>query len=58
MMQPIKKLSVTIKQANDLTGLSVRKIYNLISEGKLQSITVGRRRLILFESLEKLLTAK
>jgi excisionase family DNA binding protein len=48
-------LSVTIKQAVEATGLSVRKLYNLIAEGKLKSVPVGRRRLILWESLEELL---
>jgi excisionase family DNA binding protein len=57
-VQTMKKLSVTIKQTNELTGLSIRKIYDLICEGKLKSVTVGRRRLILYESLEKLLAAK
>jgi excisionase family DNA binding protein len=52
----MKKLSVTMKGASDATGLSVRKLYELIAEGKLKSKTVGRRRLILWESLEQLLS--
>jgi excisionase family DNA binding protein len=51
----VKKLSVTLKQASEATGLSVRKLYQLIGEGKLKSKTVGRRRLIIWQSLEELL---
>jgi excisionase family DNA binding protein len=50
-----QKLSMTLKQAREATGLSVRTLYNLISAGKLQSVRVGRRRLILAKSLEELI---
>jgi excisionase family DNA binding protein len=54
-VREMKKLSVTLKQATEATGLSVRKLYNLIAEGRLKSVAVGRRRLILWDSLEELL---
>lgn len=54
----MKKLSVTMAQASEATGLSVRKLYGLIAEGKLKSTTVGRRRLILWDSLEAMLLGK
>lgn len=51
-----QKLSMTLKQANEATGLSIRKLYDLIAAGKLQSVRVGRRRLVLAKSLEELVT--
>ena len=49
------KLSVTLKQASEVSGLSIRKLYDLIAEGKLKSVRVGRRRLVLYRSLEELI---
>jgi excisionase family DNA binding protein len=54
----MQKITVTLKQANELSGLSIRKLYDLIAQQKLKSITVGRRRLILYKSLEQLLIGK
>lgn len=54
----MQKISLTLKQASETSGLSVRKLYDLIAEKKLQSVTVGRRRLILYKSLEELLIGK
>jgi excisionase family DNA binding protein len=51
----MKRLSGTLKQATEASGLSTRKLYDLIASGNLESTTVGRRRLIIWESLEKLL---
>ena len=50
-----RKLSVTLKQASEVSGLSIRKLYDLIAEGKLKSVRVGRRRLVLYKSLEELI---
>jgi len=36
-------------------GLSRTTLYKLLAEGRLQSVRVGRRRLILRDSLESLL---
>ena len=52
------KISMTMRQASETTGLSVRKLYDLIGEGKLLSVTVGRRRLVIAKSLEELLLGK
>jgi excisionase family DNA binding protein len=51
----IAALSLTLRQASEVTGLSVRKLYELIGEGKLASVTVGRRRLVIAKSLEELI---
>jgi excisionase family DNA binding protein len=49
-------IAVTVDDAQHLTGLGSTKIYELIQQGKLRSVTVGRRRLILSESIKTLLT--
>jgi excisionase family DNA binding protein len=42
---------VTVPEAIRLTGLGRTKIFELIREAKLKSVTVGRRRLIRFDSI-------
>jgi excisionase family DNA binding protein len=54
----MQKISLTLKQATEISGLSIRKLYDLIAKDKLKSVTVGRRRLVLYESLEELLLGK
>jgi excisionase family DNA binding protein len=49
-------LTYTMKNASAQTGLSVRKLYDEISAGRLKSATVGRRRLVDAESLKQLVT--
>lgn len=46
-----ERVSCTIAEACAATGLGRTKLYMLIDEGVLASITVGRRRLIVMESL-------
>jgi hypothetical protein len=49
-------LSYTLKDASRESGLSVRKLYALIGQNRLQSTLVDRRRLVLADSLKQLLT--
>lgn len=51
------KITVSIKEAVEMSGLSRTTIYSLLSEGKIQSVTIGRRRLIKVDSLHELLEA-
>jgi len=56
--QPISApamLSVRVSDAMRLTGIGKTKMFELISNGTLQTTLVGRRRLILYESLRKLI---
>ncbi|HLI30352.1 MAG TPA: helix-turn-helix domain-containing protein [Terriglobia bacterium] len=53
-----EKLSLTLGEASSHTGLSQRTIYNLIAAGKLRSTKIGKRRLVLYDSLEALITGK
>lgn len=51
----LKPLTVPVKTACEISGLGVTSIYELMNAGKLQSTTIGRRRLIIYSSLEALL---
>lgn len=48
-------ISVTVKRACAITGLSHTTIYKLIGLGKLRSVKIGRRTLISYNSLRGLL---
>ncbi|MDE2183694.1 MAG: excisionase family DNA-binding protein [Alphaproteobacteria bacterium] len=46
-----ERISCTVAEACAATGLGRTKLYMLIDEGVLASVTVGRRRLIVVDSL-------
>jgi excisionase family DNA binding protein len=48
-------LTVSVKTACEMSGLGTRKIWELLADGTLQSVHVGRRRLISYDSLRGLL---
>lgn len=48
-------LAVRISDATRLTGIGKTKLFELIAEGKLETSCIGRRRLILYSSLKRLL---
>jgi hypothetical protein len=50
--QPI---TVTVATARKLSGLGSTTIWALIKAGRLQTVRIGRRRLVIFGSLEKML---
>lgn len=50
-----KPLAVTIDDTSKITGLGNTMIYELINQGRLKSVAVGRRRLVLYSSIEELL---
>jgi excisionase family DNA binding protein len=51
---PQKPLAVTIPVALNITGIGRTKFYQLIKNGTIESIRIGRRRLINYASLERL----
>jgi len=51
-----RPLTVTVKTARKLSGLGYTKIWELIKDQKLTTVSVGRRRLIIYASLEQLLS--
>lgn len=48
-----KPLSYSISGLCEASGLGRSKVYSLIADGTLQTITVGGRRLIIGESVER-----
>ncbi len=55
--QDIKPITVTIETAIRLSSIKRTKMYQLIKEGRLKTVTIGRRRLVLYRSLEELANA-
>ncbi|WP_431309704.1 excisionase family DNA-binding protein [Bradyrhizobium iriomotense] len=46
-----QRLTCTVAEACEATGLGRTKIYELIGDGRVTTTTVGRRRLIIVQSL-------
>ena len=53
----IEPVTVTIPVAVQISGLGRTKLYELLGQKKIKSITVGRRRLVFYASLKSFLTA-
>ena len=51
----VQRLTCTISEACEMTGLGRTKLYELIGDGRLATTTVGRRRLVVVRSLLSLL---
>jgi hypothetical protein len=51
-----KPVAVSVNATCDMGGWGRTRCYELIREGKLKSVVVGRKRLVLVESIEALLT--
>lgn len=49
-------ITVTVPEALRLSGLGRTKVYELIGNGTLKTVQIGRRRLVVFASLEALAT--
>ena len=52
-----KPLAVTVKKACSLLGIGNTKMWELIKDRKVKTVTIGRRRLIVYSSLEALISA-
>ncbi len=53
-----QRLTCTIAEACEATGLGRSKLYELIGKGCLETTTIGRRRLLLVRSLRALLAVE
>jgi hypothetical protein len=53
-----KPLTVTVREAERLSGLGKVSLYKLMNNGVLMSRMIGRRRLIEYSSLEALLIGR
>ncbi|MBR0749446.1 helix-turn-helix domain-containing protein [Bradyrhizobium japonicum] len=49
-----ERLSCTVDEACTVTGLGRTKLYELIGSGQLVTTTIGRRRLVIVQSLLQL----
>ena len=47
-------LLVTVQEARKLIGIGTTKLYELINEGRLEVVKIGRRTMVRFESLKRL----
>ena len=52
-LTPTRPLAVSTHEAARLAGVGRTKIYDALGSGTLKSLKIGKRRLILFESLQK-----
>lgn len=50
-------ITVTVKDACQMSGLGKTKLYELIGNGTIETTTIGRRRLINVDSLKTALAA-
>jgi hypothetical protein len=57
-MQTTKPLAVTVKSACKLIGIGHTTMWGLIKTGRVKTVSIGRRRLVLYASLESLLTSE
>ncbi len=55
-VESVPRKSYTVKETEQITGLSHTTVHGLIKDGKLESVMIGRRRLIRADSLERLLS--
>ena len=57
-MKPVEEapqqLTVSIKHAADLIDVNKRTMWRLIADGSIETIKVGRRRLVIYKSLQQL----
>jgi excisionase family DNA binding protein len=57
-MKPVEeapqRLTVSIKHAADLIDVNKRTMWRLIADGRIETIKVGRRRLVTYKSLQQL----
>ena len=56
-MNSVSKITCSIKEATELTGLGKTTIYSLLAQGKITSTHIGTKRLIHVDSLRRLLEA-
>jgi excisionase family DNA binding protein len=48
-----RPLAVTVKKACELIGIGSTTTYQLIRDGRVKTTTIGRRRLVIYSSLEE-----
>jgi excisionase family DNA binding protein len=51
----LKPITVTVPVTREITGLGNTTVWALIRDGKLRTIKIGKRRLVIYQSIEELL---
>jgi hypothetical protein len=51
----VKPLAVSVKTARQLLGIGNTKMWELIKDGRVQTVPLGRKRLVIYKSLENLI---
>ncbi len=51
----MRTLAISVNQTSKILGIGKTKIYELIEDGELESVKIGRRRLIKTKSIHSLL---
>jgi len=51
-------ISVSVRTAVRLSGLGRTRLYEAIGRGEIASVRIGRRRLVLFDSLRRFLNGR
>jgi hypothetical protein len=54
--QQNKPLAVSVKIACKIVGVGNTTMWSLIKAGRVKTVSIGRRRLVIYSSLESLLT--
>ncbi|MCJ8158893.1 helix-turn-helix domain-containing protein [Sphingomonas sp. LaA6.9] len=57
-LEPARRLAVRSPEAAQMLGISRSTLYQLMGDGEVESIKLGRTRLILVASLESLIERK
>lgn len=55
MTEPAQPITITIKRAVELSGLSQPTLYRRMADGSLEAVKVGGRTLIKYRSLRTML---
>jgi hypothetical protein len=53
-MIPTDQITAPVNEFSRLSGLGISTIWNMVRSGELDSITIGRRRLVVIDSYRKL----
>ena len=53
-IEPVPRLAFSVAEASLSSTLSRRKLYELIDDGQLRTVKIGKRRLVPREALEQL----
>jgi hypothetical protein len=58
VIQPVEPVALTIPNAQRMTGIGRTRLYDLMGSGAIDSIKVGKRRLVLVASIHRFVEAQ